>query len=40
VVEDNWVAEVHGVRKEVRDRKNIPDMGFDSIANILTEKDR
>jgi hypothetical protein len=34
------VAKVHSVRKEVRDREDVPDLGFGRTRHILTEEDR
>ena len=40
MVENNGMAKVHGIRKEVRDREDVPDLCFGGIGNVLAEHDR
>lgn len=34
------MAKVHGNRKEVREREDVPDLCFGGIGNVLAEQDR
>jgi len=38
VIENNGVTEVHGIRKQIRDRKDSFNLGFGGTVNILAEK--
>ena len=38
MVENNGMAKVHDIRKEVRDREDVPDLCFGSTVNILAEE--
>ena len=38
VIENNGVTEVHGIRKQIRDRKDSFNLGFGGTINILTER--
>ena len=40
MVEDDGVAQMQGVREEVRDREDVPDLSFREAVNIFTKEDR
>ena len=40
MVENDWVTQMQGMRKEVRNRENISDPSFGEAINIFTKEDR